>query len=192
MALAPEGAPPARFSVIAAHTYLPGDLAVARADADFAQAGQAITVLESLPGDRARIKYVHADGSGVTDLVVPTRYIVPLTPGARTTDPGTSHAAAANARRRIGASHRRVLAALVQAGERGLTDFELAEMTGRKQTSFGVRRGELVKAGLVHRTGGTRPSDTHSDAAVWAVTQAGLDVWAQIPPSERPDIAGAA
>ena len=179
--------------MIVAHTYLPGDLAVATADADFAQAGQPITILASLPGDRVRIKYVHPDGrGGVSDLIVPTRYIVPLTPGARSTDPGTSHAAAANQRRRLGAAHRRVLAALVHAGERGLTDFELAAQTGRKQTSFGVRRGELVKAGLVRRTGDTRPSDTASDAAVWAITPAGLDVWAQIPPSERPDVAGAA
>jgi hypothetical protein len=178
-------------SAIVARTYLPGDIAVATGDAGFAAAGQPITILDSLPGERVRIKYVHADGSAVTDLIVETRYLVPLTPGARHSDPGTAHAAAANARRRLGESHRRVLAALAQAGERGLTDFELARITGRKQTSYGVRRGELVKAGLVHRTGQTRPSDTQSDSAVWAISPAGLDVWNQIPPSQRPEVGAA-
>lgn len=178
--------------MILAHTFQAGEVAVARGDAGYAAAGQEITIVQPLPGDRVRIAYVAEPGAPKIDLVVPVATLVPLQPGARSTDPGTAHLAARNARRRLGASQRTVLAALVRAGERGLTDFELAELTGRKQTSFGVRRGELVKAGLVHRTPTTRPSDTNSDAAVWAITAAGLEVWAQIPPSQRPDIAGAA
>lgn len=178
--------------MILAHTFMPGEVAVARGDAGYAAAGQEITIVQHLPGERVRIAYVAEPGSPKIDLIVPVATLVPLTPGARSTDPGTSHLAARNARRRLGANQRTVLAALVAAGDRGLTDFELAELTGRKQTSFGVRRGELVKAGLAHNTGTTRLSDTDSAAAVWAVTQAGLEVWHQIPPSERPDIAGAA
>lgn len=180
------------MSGIVAHTFQAGEVAVARGDAGYAAAGQEITIVQPLPGERARIAYVAEPGAQKVDLIVPTATLVPLVPGARSTDPHTSHLAARNARRNLGASHRTVLAALVRAGERGLTDFELAALTGRKQTSFGVRRGELMKAGLVHRTEHTRPSDTDSAAAVWAITQAGLEVWAQIPPSERPDIAGAA
>lgn len=178
--------------MILAHTFMPGEIAVARGDAGYAAAGQEITVVQQLPGERVRIAYVAEPGAPKIDMIVPTATLVPLTPGARSTDPGTSHAAAMNARRRLGASQRTVLAALVRVGDRGLTDFELAAVTGRKQTSFGVRRGELVKAGLVRNTGTTRPSDTDSAAAVWAITQAGLDVWNLLPPSERPDIAGAA
>lgn len=177
---------------VVAHTFQAGEVAVARGDAGYAAAGQEITIVQPLPGERARIAYVAEPGAPKIDLIVPTATLVPLVPGARSTDPHTSHLAARNARRNLGAAHRTVLAVLVRAGERGLTDFELAAQTGRKQTSFGVRRGELVKAGLVHRTEHTRPSDTDSAAAVWAITQAGLEVWAQIPPSERPEIAGAA
>lgn len=177
---------------ILAHTFQPGEVAVARGDAGYAAAGQEITIVQPLPGDRVRIAYVAEPGAAKVDMIVPVGTLVPLMPGARFTDPGTSHLAAKNARRRLGASQRTVLAALVRAGERGLTDFELGAVTGRKQTSFGVRRGELVKAGLVHRTDRTRPSDTDSAAAVWAITLAGVEVWQQIPPSERPDIAGAA
>lgn len=177
---------------IVAHTFRPGEVAVARGDAGYAAAGQEITIVQQLPGDRVRIAYIAEQGASKIDMIVPVATLVPLTPGARSTDPGTSHLAAKNARRNLGASHRTVLAALVRAGDRGLTDFELAAQTGRKQTSFGVRRGELVKAGLVHRTGDTRPSDTQSDAAVWAITTAGLEVWNLLPPSERPDVPGAA
>lgn len=45
----------------------------------------------------------------------------------------------------------RALAALRAAGERGLTDYDLQDVTGVQQTSIGKRRGELVTAGLVER-----------------------------------------
>lgn len=173
------------MSAVVARTWRPGDLAVATGDAGFAQAGQVITVIKPLPGDRATIKYVHPDGTGVADLTVPTGCLVPLPDGARSTDPATSRAAAHDQRRRTGLPHRRVLAALFAAGERGLTDFELEKVTGRKQTSYGVRRGELVRAGLVRNTGITRPSDTGSDAAVWAITPAGIDVWHALTPGQQ-------
>jgi hypothetical protein len=178
------------MSAVVARTWTRGDLAVATGDADFAQAGQVITVLAALPGDRATIKYVHPDGSGPSDLTVPTRYLVPLAPGARATDPATSHAAARDQRRRLGEPHRRILAALMNAGTHGLTDFELEKRTGRKQTSYGVRRGELVKAGLVTNTGTTRPSDTQSASTVWAVTPAGVDVWNALTPGQQNEARG--
>ena len=89
---------------------------------------------------------------------------------ARATDPPTSHAAAQRQTgEQISKSHRLVLD-LLRANPGGLTDFELATRTGKKQTSIGVRRGELVRMGLVRNSGLTRPSDTGSDAAVWVAT----------------------
>lgn len=90
-------------------------------------------------------------------------------PTARRTDPWTSHEAARRASK--GAKSNR-MAALIALREHGpLTDFELAEITGVAQTSIGVRRGELVKAGLVEKVPGVRrPSPSGSPAQVWRAT----------------------
>lgn len=89
-------------------------------------------------------------------------------PVARRSDPETSHQAAERAS--SGASTNRALAleALRKAGRAGLTDFELASLTGIAQTSIGVRRGELVRQGLVAATPMRRPSPSGSPAIVWA------------------------
>ena len=55
----------------------------------------------------------------------------------------------------------------------GLTDFELAELLGRQQTSVGKRRGELVNAGLIIATTRRRKSPSGSPAIVWQITPAG-------------------
>lgn len=70
-------------------------------------------------------------------------------PRARRTDPDTSHGAAVIALDRAATHRDLALAALRAAGERGLNDFELADITGVAQTSIGVRRGQLVDADLV-------------------------------------------
>lgn len=49
----------------------------------------------------------------------------------------------------------------------GLTDFELAAIVKLKQTSCGVRRSELVHAGLIEDSGLRRPSDTGTPSIVW-------------------------
>lgn len=122
-----------------------GDLVVARGDAGFAAAGQTVSVIEALPGDRCRIRYVSAwdrskgaaGVSTVTDLIVPASTLVPLPAGARSTDPTTSHLAARDQLTRLRESHRRVLHQFALAGDAGLTDFQLGDRTGRKQTSYG-------------------------------------------------------
>lgn len=63
--------------------------------------------------------------------------------------------------------------ALIALHARPATDFELAAITGRKQTSIGKRRGELVAQGLCVDSGQRRPSDTGSPAVVWALTDLG-------------------
>jgi hypothetical protein len=85
---------------------------------------------------------------------------------ARLTDPSTSHEAAAGATSRA-QTHRDLALATIRAHAGGLTDFELADLTGIQQTSIGVRRHELVKAGLVFRTVNRRPSPSGSAAIVW-------------------------
>ena len=70
-------------------------------------------------------------------------------PSFRASDPETSRDAAALASLTAPTVRQRALAALRAAGADGLTDFELAEIVGRQQTSAGVRRKELERAGLV-------------------------------------------
>ena len=93
-------------------------------------------------------------------------------PAARASDPATSRAAAADAARSASAGRRLALETL-RAHPKGLTDFELAALTGWQQTSIGKRRGECVAAGLVEATADKRPAPSGSMATVWRLTGAG-------------------
>ena len=93
----------------------------------------------------------------------------------------TSQGAAVIAIFNLRGNREAALAALAQAGETGLTDFELADVTGVQQTSIGKRRKELVDHGLVESvldpaTGkpATRPSPTGSPSMVWRATADGI------------------
>ena len=112
---------------------------------------------------------------GSTDAHVPPSYV--LGPTARTSDPVTSHqAAAAQTPAKVRSEHRLVLELLQWEP---LTDFELAarasQALGRtvKQTSLGVRRGELCKLGLVADSGTKGTSDTGSPCIRWCLTAQG-------------------
>lgn len=87
-------------------------------------------------------------------------------PVARRTDPETSHQAAAIAELKA-VGNRALALSTLRAHPAGLTDFELAELTGLQQNSVGKRRGELRDAGLVEDSGERRPSTTGSPAIVW-------------------------
>ena len=113
---------------------------------------------------------------GSTDAHVPPSYI--LGPTARATDPVTSHqAAAAQTPARVNESHRLILALLRWEA---MTDFDLARLASQHlqrkvlPTSLGVRRSELVKAGLVADSGVKGKSDTGSPAIKWCLTEAGM------------------
>jgi len=69
------------------------------------------------------------------------------------------------------------LNALVEAGSKGLTDFELEARVGVQQTSIGKRRGDLVKLGLVEATYRFRPSPSNTPSMVWCSTRAGYERW---------------
>ena len=100
-------------------------------------------------------------------------------PGARATDPNTSHEAADRVRPRAATDRGRVL--LVHAKYlSGLTDFELAERMDRQQTSVGKRRGELRDAGFIEATKDLRPAPSGSRAIVWRITRDGLNLIAEM------------
>lgn len=98
-------------------------------------------------------------------------------PMARRTDPETSVLAAKKAS--FSASSDRMLALKTLIELSPLTDFQLAEATGKAQTSIGCRRKDLRDAGLVEvmrdSTGAkvTRLSPSGSPALVWTVSDAG-------------------
>jgi len=91
---------------------------------------------------------------------------------ARNTDPETSHQAAA-ASPALRTLDRRQVLALHAAHPCGLTDFELAALAERQQTSFGKRRGELRDAGMIEETPLRRRAPSGSPAIVWRITPYG-------------------
>lgn len=105
-------------------------------------------------------------------------------PGARNTDPDTSHEAAqsflagkATDRRLVLLTHARF--------DQGLTDFELAALLNRQQTSVGKRRGELRDYGLIEATAARRNSPSASPAIVWRITRAGRDLAKALGPKQE-------
>lgn len=105
---------------------------------------------------------------------------------SRASDPATSKAAALDNLPRSGSQKSRVLSALVRH-QAGLTDYELGLAIGVLRSSAGKRRQELEELGLIERTGGTRPTDTGSDALIWRLTDAGWNVAARLLDQEGTD-----
>jgi len=92
-------------------------------------------------------------------------------PVARRTDPGTSWAAARLTEPRAGTNRARALAVLREHPD-GLTDYELADLTGLQQNSVGKRRGELRDVGLVRATNLQRRAPSGAWAIVWQAVPA--------------------
>jgi hypothetical protein len=99
----------------------------------------------------------------------------------RASDPVTSVRAAERAAK--SASFGRMLAlSLLYKHREGLTDFELASLSGWQQTSIGKRRGDLMNSKyfnphLVEKTAETRPSPSGSPSTVWRITQSGIEFY---------------
>ena len=95
-------------------------------------------------------------------------------PTARTADPVTSQKAGRLHPIKRGGDRARVLLAHA-AHPGGLTDFELAEIMQRQQTSAGKRRLELQRAcpAYVEDTGLTRVAPSGSPATVYRITDDG-------------------
>lgn len=83
--------------------------------------------------------------------------------GVRRSDPETSRAAAIG----VNPTDRTIAYNIHRAHPDGLTDDQLAELMGRRPTSAGKRRLELVEAGLIEATAERRPTRTGSSAIVW-------------------------
>jgi hypothetical protein len=58
--------------------------------------------------------------------------------------------------------------------QKGLSDHDLEEITGRQYNSIGKRRTDLTKAGLVEWSGATKPSPCGYEVKVWRITPAGI------------------
>jgi hypothetical protein len=133
--------------------------------------GQTVVITEVLSYDRVRVSY-----HKVRDLIISERHLRPLPALSAPEDGDTSADAAASfTPERLAGDRQLALVALARAYPHGLTDFELADRTERKQTSIGKRRHELVEAGLAIDTDERRPSDTGAMSKVWAITTFGLE-----------------
>lgn len=98
---------------------------------------------------------------------------------ARRSDPETSHQAA-DRHPKLRQSDRRAALLAHAARPDGLTDFELADVMARQQTSAGKRRGELRDMGYIEQTKERRPAPSGSPAIVWKITAGGLVVAREI------------
>jgi hypothetical protein len=96
-------------------------------------------------------------------------------PGARNSDPWTSHEAASLYKDGRITDRVRVLLAH-SVSPLGLTDFQLADIVHRQQTSAGKRRLELMDKGLIEQTDQYRLAPSGSRSIVWRITTAGIAV----------------
>lgn len=99
-------------------------------------------------------------------------------PFARKTDPETSKRAVSIAN--LTKDRAAVLKAHSGFASDGLTDFELADLLGKQQTSVGKRRGELCAVNLIRATKLRRPAPSGSLAIVWQITPVGMQRAAEI------------
>jgi hypothetical protein len=100
-------------------------------------------------------------------------------PTARTTDPETSHKAAASARLRAGSHRAQILAAFTapETMATGRTSWEVGHASGlanKPGCSYWTRVSELARSGLIEFTGETRTVDTGEQQRVYRITPAGL------------------
>lgn len=95
-----------------------------------------------------------------------------LKPGARGSDPETSHGAKVF---HLNEDRVDVLRMHVRH-PLGLTDFELADLMGRQQNSVGKRRCELRDFGYIIATPLRRPTPSGASAIVWCVTGKGIEL----------------
>lgn len=133
----------------------------------------AATILTQLAGCPGLTRLAPAP-SALIPTIVPPAPARPTTPRVRNTDPQTSRDAAEDVQPAdiwtVLDVHRR--------HPDGVTDHELAAITGRVQTSVGKRRGELRDLGLIEDTGTTRLSPSGAPCSVWRITPPGRSITA--------------
>ncbi len=82
---------------------------------------------------------------------------------ARRTDPETAHKGAEISNAGRGKLDQEILRALEERGDKGFTTHECALEIDRKHNNISGRFVHLERAGLIHRTGFTRPSQVPPD-----------------------------
>ncbi len=116
--------------------------------------------------------FLATSDTGLTAWVTDTSIV----PTARVTDPSTSHEAARRASSHAAADAELVLLAHADAGERGLTGYELAAATGRLYSSVGPRRPGLERLGLIAKVPGLkRENERGNPEQVYRITHAGKE-----------------
>lgn len=103
----------------------------------------------------------------------PSRNTVGAFHGAASDAPETEREAAKLAFPRTGSDRLRVLVLLLDRGDRGATDEEIAEELGLRLYTAAPRRNELKRDGWVEASGDKRPTTTGTPATVWVVTARG-------------------
>lgn len=110
----------------------------------------------------------------------------------RTGDLDTAESAAVIALTSVADGRQKALDALASVYPDGLSDFDLADITGTQQTSIGKRRGELVDAGFVERhrdefgQWARHTTPTGSPCSVWSLTDTGITAWRNGTPIPAP------
>jgi hypothetical protein len=110
--------------------------------------------------------------------VIPGQLTFPE-PGARSTDPGTSHAAARSMRDAVTGQRRLVLRAVAWAGRDGATAWDIVSDLTRRgirppdQSVAARRLTDLHQAGLIEDTGTTRSGRSNRQLIVWRLTHTG-------------------
>jgi len=139
-------------------------------DAGFA-ANQPVVVTARLPGNTLQIQY----GNPTIGLIIPADLFIPdASPGrSHHQDPYTSRAAMPGEAKLTGL--RSQVLKVHGNNPDGLTDFELARIVEKRETSAGTRRKELQEHSLIEDSGMTRLSPYGNAAIVWRITDAGKD-----------------
>lgn len=101
------------------------------------------------------------------------RFSDPAVSGA----PETQRQAAVLVYPETGSQRRRVLDAIVDAADDGMTDDELERGLGLRHQTASARRNELAADGWIEDSGRRRPTSSGRDAAVWILTEAGSAQW---------------
>ncbi len=100
-------------------------------------------------------------------------YYDPGQPGARRTDPETSHLAAASmSEERITALQTKVLRAMVKIGGRGIND-EIVNATGEPWNTVTPRMKPLERLGMIAGIGKRKSARTNRKQIEWEITDAG-------------------
>lgn len=105
------------------------------------------------------------------------QFTAEMLPLVRTTDPETSHAAAASIVPGLSTQRAQVLALIQQVdgiySDGGATAYEVAARSEIQQSVVARRMTDLHQLGLVRDSGRTRPGSSGRQLIIWMLTEAG-------------------